>query len=143
MIPAGTVERRGQRTASEMSEFVRRCPERGLAPSWLSSVDVLILPKWHPACRRRESRPGSGRERENLAKVVLFTSLNERIGMYHSRSVRIFAICDLGGDDHAEDTERSPGCEHELRSEFRGQGKASPASGASFRDPHLHGCPAR
>jgi hypothetical protein len=33
----------------------------------ISSVDVLIPTERHPACRRRESRPGSGTERENLA----------------------------------------------------------------------------
>src|SRR6516162_5883848 len=33
----------------------------------ISLGDVLILPKRHPACRRRESRLGSGTERENLA----------------------------------------------------------------------------
>jgi hypothetical protein len=35
--------------------------------SGISLGDVLILPKRHPACRRREARPGSGMERENLA----------------------------------------------------------------------------
>ena len=35
--------------------------------SGISLGDVLILPKRHPACRRREARPGSGTERENLA----------------------------------------------------------------------------
>ena len=34
--------------------------------SGISSGDVLILPERHPACRRREARPGSGMERENL-----------------------------------------------------------------------------
>jgi len=29
--------------------------------------DALRLPKWHPACRRREAQSGSGTERENLA----------------------------------------------------------------------------
>src|SRR5476649_1483831 len=33
----------------------------------ISSVDVLILPERHPACRRREAQPGSCMERENLA----------------------------------------------------------------------------
>src|ERR1700730_1309110 len=33
----------------------------------ISSVDVLILTERHPACRRRESQPGSCKERENLA----------------------------------------------------------------------------
>src|SRR5277367_2173040 len=33
----------------------------------ISSVDVLILTGRHPACRRRESQPGSCKERENLA----------------------------------------------------------------------------
>src|ERR1700677_3912237 len=32
----------------------------------ISSVDVLILTERHPACRRRESQPGSCKERENL-----------------------------------------------------------------------------
>src|SRR5215475_6945098 len=35
--------------------------------SGISSGDVLILPDRHPACRRREARPGSCTERENLA----------------------------------------------------------------------------
>ena len=34
--------------------------------SGISSGDALILPERHPACRRREARPGSGMERENL-----------------------------------------------------------------------------
>src|ERR1700736_5557449 len=33
----------------------------------ISSVDVLILTERHPACRRRESQPGTCKERENLA----------------------------------------------------------------------------
>ena len=37
-------------------------PSRGI-----SSGDVLRLPERHPACRRREARPGSCMERENLA----------------------------------------------------------------------------
>ena len=32
----------------------------------ISSGDGLILPERHPACRRREARPGFGTERENL-----------------------------------------------------------------------------
>src|SRR6195256_75628 len=34
--------------------------------SGISMGDVLRLPKWHPAYRRREAQPGSGTERENL-----------------------------------------------------------------------------
>ena len=34
--------------------------------SGISLGDVLRLPKRHPACRRREVRPGSRMERENL-----------------------------------------------------------------------------
>ena len=34
--------------------------------SGISSGDVLILTERHPACRRREARPGSCAERENL-----------------------------------------------------------------------------
>src|SRR3984893_16686836 len=42
--------------------------ELGVDPSpGISSVDVLRRPKRHPACRRRESQPGSCKERENLA----------------------------------------------------------------------------
>src|SRR6516225_9663852 len=37
------------------------------SPPRISSGDVLILPERHPVCRRREARPGSGMERENLA----------------------------------------------------------------------------
>jgi hypothetical protein len=39
----------------------------GGTSSGISSGDVLIPPERHPACRRREARPGSGTERENLA----------------------------------------------------------------------------
>src|SRR6516165_7255390 len=35
-------------------------------PSGISSGDVLFLTERHPACRRREARPGSCAERENL-----------------------------------------------------------------------------
>jgi hypothetical protein len=42
--------------------------ELGVDPSpGISSVDVLILTERSPACRRRESQPGSCKERENLA----------------------------------------------------------------------------
>jgi hypothetical protein len=34
--------------------------------SGISSGDALILSERHPACRRREARPGSWTERENL-----------------------------------------------------------------------------
>src|SRR5215467_16124990 len=34
--------------------------------SGISLGDVLRLPRWHPACRRREARSGSCKERENL-----------------------------------------------------------------------------
>src|SRR4030088_3107092 len=40
----------------------------GVDPSSGTSLgDALRLPKRHPACRRREARPGSCMERENLA----------------------------------------------------------------------------
>src|SRR5271167_5265370 len=40
----------------------------GADPSSGTSLgDALRLPKWHPACRRREAQSGSGTERENLA----------------------------------------------------------------------------
>jgi hypothetical protein len=35
--------------------------------SGISLGDVLRLPERHPACRRREARPGSCTERENLS----------------------------------------------------------------------------
>ena len=35
--------------------------------SGINSGDILILPEWHPACRRREAQPGYDTERENLA----------------------------------------------------------------------------
>src|SRR5262249_20151767 len=39
-----------------------------VGPSFgISLGDVLILPKRHPACRRREARLGSSTERENLS----------------------------------------------------------------------------
>src|SRR5215813_14901399 len=41
-------------------------PGAGTA-SGISSGDALIRPERHPACRRREARPGFGTERENLA----------------------------------------------------------------------------
>src|SRR5215510_1774247 len=43
-------------------------PKPGVDPTFgISSGDVLIPTERHPACRRREARPGSGVERENLA----------------------------------------------------------------------------
>src|SRR5260370_3462473 len=45
--------------------------EPGVGPTFgISSGDVLIVPERHPACRRREARPGSCMERENLAGDV-------------------------------------------------------------------------
>src|SRR5215510_8211529 len=41
-------------------------PGAGTLPG-ISSEDVLIPTERHPACRRREARPGFGTERENLA----------------------------------------------------------------------------
>ena len=38
--------------------------------SGISSGDALILPERHPACRRREARPGFRMERENLRFVT-------------------------------------------------------------------------
>src|SRR5215469_8929651 len=38
--------------------------------SRISSGDALILPERHPACRRREARPGFRMERENLRLVT-------------------------------------------------------------------------
>src|SRR5262249_49116336 len=38
--------------------------------SGISSGDALILPERHPACRRREARPGFRPERENLRFVT-------------------------------------------------------------------------
>jgi hypothetical protein len=46
-------------------------PEPGADPSsGISSGDALIPPERHPACRRREARPGSCMERENLTGDV-------------------------------------------------------------------------
>ena len=42
----------------------------GDPPSGISSGDALILPERHPACRRREARPGFRTERENLCFVT-------------------------------------------------------------------------
>src|SRR5215207_2996046 len=38
--------------------------------SGISSGDALIRPERHPACRRREARPGFRTERENLCSVT-------------------------------------------------------------------------
>ena len=38
--------------------------------SGISSGDALIRPERHPACRRREARPGFRTERENLRSVA-------------------------------------------------------------------------
>ena len=43
---------------------------RGDPSSGISSGDALILPERHPACRRREARPGFRMERENLCFVT-------------------------------------------------------------------------
>jgi hypothetical protein len=69
MIPAGKVERgERKRTVGEVFEIAETMSELGAGTaSGISSGDVLILPGRHPACRRREARSGSGRDRENLA----------------------------------------------------------------------------
>ena len=41
--------------------------------SGISSGDALILPERHPACRRREARPGFRMERENTTKAKVAT----------------------------------------------------------------------
>ena len=67
-IPAGTVERgERKRTAAEVSKADYAMSEPGGdPPSGISSGDTLRLPERHPACRRREARPGFRTERENL-----------------------------------------------------------------------------
>jgi hypothetical protein len=48
-----------------------RCQSRGVTlPPGSSSGDALIRPERHPACRRREARPGFRTERENLSFVA-------------------------------------------------------------------------
>src|SRR5690348_13882389 len=69
MIPAGMVER-GEReqTADEVSKRDYAMAKPGGDPSsGISLGDALILPKRHPACRRREAQLGSCTERENLS----------------------------------------------------------------------------
>jgi hypothetical protein len=68
MIPAGTVERgERKRTVDEVSKSDQVMSKPGADPSsGISLGDVLIRPKRHPACRRREAQPGSCTERETL-----------------------------------------------------------------------------
>src|SRR5215471_17675591 len=50
---------------------IRRCQNRGVTlPPGSARGDALILPERHPACRRREARPGFRTERENLCFVT-------------------------------------------------------------------------
>src|ERR1700688_3529579 len=51
----------------------------------ISSVDVLILTERHPACRRRESQPGSCKERENLAGDAKGKGTNGRSPKFNGR----------------------------------------------------------
>ena len=69
LIPAGAVERgERKRTVDEVSKSDQMMSKPRVDPTFgISSVDVLILTERHPACRRRESQPGSCKERENLA----------------------------------------------------------------------------
>ena len=61
-------ERRAQANRRRSVEIAKTMSEPGAGTaSGISSGDVLILPERRPACRRREARSGSGRERENLA----------------------------------------------------------------------------
>src|SRR5262245_55676750 len=61
-------ERRAQANRCGSVEILIGGVETGAGtPSGISSEDVLIPTERHPACRRREARPGFGTERENLA----------------------------------------------------------------------------
>ena len=72
MIPAGKVER-GERkqTVDEVSKADQTMSELGGDPSpGIKLGRCLRRPEWHPACRRREARPGFRMERENLFSDV-------------------------------------------------------------------------
>ena len=67
-IPADKVERGERSKLSEASKSDQMVSKPGADPSsGISLEDVLRLTKRHPACRRREARPGCRMERENLA----------------------------------------------------------------------------
>jgi hypothetical protein len=71
MIPAGTVERgERKRTADEVSKFLDDVKTGGWHCLRDQLGDALIRPERHPACRRREARPGFRTERENLISVT-------------------------------------------------------------------------
>jgi len=101
---------------------------RGDPSFGISSADVLIPAKRHPACRRREARPGFCTERENLTgdakgkgtsgsnREAESTDAPERGGL--PRSVRLTADASGGLKSHSA---RGPG----LISE--GGGNSSPA----------------
>jgi hypothetical protein len=63
---------------------------RGDPACGISSEDVLILTEWHPACRQREARSGSGTERENLT--------DDAKGKGTSGSRREVPMCRRGAD---------------------------------------------
>ncbi len=55
-----------ERDQAERDRLVGRMLAAGDPSPGISSGEALILPERHPACRRREARPGSCTERENL-----------------------------------------------------------------------------
>src|SRR5881397_746477 len=76
-VNVGTISRRvGLREASaskpsmKCRKRIRRCQNRGVTLPPGSARGCLIRPERHPACRRREARPGFRMERENLYCVT-------------------------------------------------------------------------
>src|ERR1700730_6683689 len=78
----------------------------------ISSVDVLILTERHPACRWRESQPGSCKERENLAgdakgkgtsganREAESTDAPERSGLPRSSDEAAVMVVERKGEGH-------------------------------------------
>jgi len=87
VIPAGKVKGgERKRTAAEASKAdLAMSKPRGDPSCGTSSGDVLIRTERHPACRRREPRPGFRTERENLHCVHAGDFEGRHDGRSHKR----------------------------------------------------------
>ena len=133
----------GHSIGSLQRRWCHRPRRRPIASSCgISSEDVLIPTERHPACRRREARPGSCKERENLAgdaqgkRRKRLQTARPKVPM-RRRGADCSVVC--AGQRMSQEGSSPSGAR--MRSAVsKGGGNASPASGESRWKT---GCPER